>query len=48
MGLHGLLQGVASISYIYMTFVPKRKHIYGHPRPVTGIAVFLYLHDVRT
>jgi hypothetical protein len=30
-------------------FVPRRKHSYGFPRPVTGLALlFLYVNDVRT
>jgi hypothetical protein len=31
-----------------MVFVPLRKHSYGPPRPVTGIAYFLFVDDVRT
>jgi hypothetical protein len=29
-------------------FVPYRKHTYGHPRPVRGIALLLFADDVRT
>jgi hypothetical protein len=34
--------------YKYMIFVPHRKHTYGPPRPITGIALFFYVDDVRT
>jgi hypothetical protein len=30
-----------TVFYMWMMFVPQRKHIYGPPRPVTDIALFL-------
>jgi hypothetical protein len=37
-----------SLLYYMEMFVPHRKHIYGPPRPVAGIALLFLVYDVRT
>jgi hypothetical protein len=46
-GLHGLLRGYLYYLYVDM-FVPHRKHTYRPPRPITEIALLLYVDNVCT
>jgi hypothetical protein len=41
--LYSLLTGIALLFYVYMMFVPHRKHTYGPLQPVTGIALLFYM-----
>jgi hypothetical protein len=43
MDLHGPLQGMVLLCYMWMILVPQRKYIYETSRPVTGIALFIYM-----
>jgi hypothetical protein len=42
MDLRGLLGGSFTFYINYMMFVSHMKHIYGPPRPVTGIALLVF------
>jgi hypothetical protein len=48
MGLPRPITGIALVFNIYMMLVPHRKHPYGPPPPVTGIALLSFVDGVRT